>query len=249
MEPSGGESGRELDLSIPGMRIEILRGPEPALVVKSVRRIEEWRPRLRTLEERLLPDRVPTTVLHRDEAYHIDEAEETSAGWIYRLIPLPAGEIRRDEYVLSREAVAERARLAEEHRRLTARTAIWGPLGWIFGWLPARWQEALGDRLGFSADDATRVQALIQFLLASAASAVGAILLVAGGIAGLEVNAGLLLPGFLVVDGIARWFHARVDETPMGFLPLEILERFGRGIARLAARAAGREAGDAGEDR
>lgn len=236
MEAASRQSGRELDLSIPGMRVEILAGPEPALVVKSARRIEEWRPRLRTLEERLVPDRVPTTVLYRGEAFQIDEVEETPAGWIYRLIPLPPGEIRRDEYELSRDAVAERARLAEEHRRLSARTAFWGPLGWIFGWLPARWQDALGDRLGFSSDDATRVQALIQFLLASAASAVAAVLLVAGGIGGLEVDATLLLPGFFVVDGALRWFHARVDETPMGFLPFEILERLGRGIARIASR-------------
>lgn len=153
-----------------------------------------------------------TCVRHRDQLYEVREATQAEAGsYLYVLAPWePGHQIRRAAAFDTATHRRERAEHASQRRdaRLYPLLYLAYPL---LGALPARWQNALGERFGLQAATMTWVSALGAFWLFT--------LMAARHAASLDLGPLMLVALLGIVESVARFRHALILQEPMGSFP------------------------------
>lgn len=239
----GAESPRQTvgDLSIPGLGIYPGGEDSPwPLVIKSSTSREDWKTfRPLSVHER---ERGGTTLIYQDRAYRIDEAGVTRAGvWTYRLKPWPEGEpwhrvVRLTAADVAREA-AEKQAFAKA--RDLEQISIYYEC--LLGFLPARIQNQLAQRMRFSPEHASRKNAYLQFLVFVVVSMFMAAAIWAAGLGGgsspvIGTWQGAFLSVALMIEGFVRWGHILAKNEPCGLFLLEacdwLYQRFSRRLRR-----------------
>jgi hypothetical protein len=211
------------DLSIPGLGIYPGGEDSPwPLVIKSVTPREDWKTfRPLSVHER---ERGGTTLIYQDRAYRIDEAGVTRAGvWTYRLKPWPEGEPWHRVVRLTAADVAREAAEKEAFAKARHLEQISIYYEFLLGFLPARIQNQLAQRMRFSPEDASRKNASLQFLVF-----VGISGLMTAGIWASLLGSGsppplraALLSVYLMIEGFLRWGHVQAQNEPCGLFLLE----------------------------
>ncbi len=216
------------DRSVPGLVLVALEGDADGAVLGawSKQRIAGWVPLFRDPLENL-PGRgnLVTCAEYRGRVHRLLSEAETAGQWLYKFEVLPEGEratglVRLDATWLAAEA----ARVARQ--RSFARSADASRFyAWALGWLPARVQEHLAERIGFDAGGASAVNGLVEFMAGMVLGALSTASLFAGGLSGTGRP---LIPMWLavvallmMVEGLARWVSARSSDEPRGLFLLE----------------------------
>lgn len=212
------------DYTIPGMRIQKNPPSSPwALVIRCARKQEDWVPlKSRKFFDHKLMD---TTIKYQGKFYRIHELEETESGWVYRLAPWPRGEIMCRTVELDLEKM-ELARLEKEDvKRMERRVAISPYYELFLGFLPARLQDKLAETWYFSPEQASRKNALAEFLVFFSVLAVTVAVILGYG----DPNAILrgCLYCLLAFEGLIRWAHVLGSNEPFGLILLEAADRLG----------------------
>lgn len=224
----------EIDLSIPGMRIKI-GGPQDrwALIVRATA-AQGWKAAPQNDADLVSLTINPTTIIYREQAYHVHEIEQTPKGWVYRLRRCPEGETKLHVVELTREKVLEAIAEKKQFEKIQRMTYISATYEILLGWMPARWQEELSQILHFSPADATRKNGFAMFLLGLGAAV--PVLRMVGRTAGVMMFV-------FSFDGAYRWFTGMAAEKAVGFMPLELTERAVHGIYALIIGTLRRMAG------
>jgi len=214
------------DYLIPGIKVVLFPQPvEWELVVISDKPCGNWVP---FRDEKYLARREPpTTFEYKGRYYYIYEVVEGAGGWEYKMNPAPSGDTIFSHVVLSPEFLI-RSRLDEEESRCFNRKiklAVW--YDFLLGWLPARHQIALSKRLMFSTEDASRKNALLQFLIFFPLTCLGLATQFAGYGSSFAFFGGgysVLVLFYLSLEGYARWNHVKYAEITFGFSLFELLD-------------------------
>ncbi|NQU41914.1 hypothetical protein HQ520_01420 [bacterium] len=226
-----------VDFSVPGMRIyrQNETSPWPVIVHTAVGQAR-WE--VYSNQPGFLPGLVVPTLLYEGRDYCIAEAEEGASGaWVYRLKPWPKGEVWQRVVELNRKTIEEK----ERRERQMAREELWSHRSAYYdlflGFLPGRLQDFLGEKLHFSAEEASRKNALVEYFVVFPLCFVGFIEpleFIVSGEFYTPLGAGLGLFA-LAVEGALRWGHVVSSNRPCGLLALEILD----GILRFATAGLG----------
>ncbi|MBN1900130.1 hypothetical protein JW926_02240 [Candidatus Sumerlaeota bacterium] len=197
------------DYSIPNLRIQLVDPPEPfAMIIKSAQK-QDWTPFHPS--PYLVKEKKETVILYQGSYYRLLEAKETPTGWIYRLNPLPQGEIPFNIVPLDIDQWARGVIDRDDTERLKQKTRkAWLYEGFI-GWLPGKIQQELAERWEFNPEDASKKNAIFQaaiffiFTMATLGSKFA------------------ILMAWFSLWGMLRWFHVYISETGCGFFTLEII--------------------------
>lgn len=208
--------------TIPGLRIQknIDSGPWE-LTIRATERQTEWT--IFREKKHYEPMVMDTTIHYEGRFYRIHEEEESAGGWIYRLNVRPPGEIMHKIVELTAEKVAEVQTEKKELDRMMTLNTISIYYEIFLGFLPARIQNNLAERLHFSPEDASRKNALLEFFFFFGCTALATILIFA------VKSTFFLLMGFgilgLALEGFVRWGHILASNEPLGLYILEVLDR------------------------
>lgn len=229
LAPSDPDPATSADYSIPGLRIQSYDfAAQWLLVIRATEMQEDWV----VYHEGSHPHKasqLATTIRYKKELYCIGDAQETPSGWVYGLMFWPLDEVIARLVELTPEGMARDREEREELRRQTCHSTSSIFYEFVFGFLPARVQNRMAERIFFSPADASRKSGLVQFLFFCILTAVSLIGAVAAMYAYSDTAVGLLVNSFLffvlAVEGAVRWGHAASADQPFGFTPLELLDR------------------------
>jgi hypothetical protein len=229
------------DLSIPGLGIYPGGEDSPwPLVIKSSTPREDWKTfRPLSVHER---ERGGTTLIYQDRAYRIDEAGVTRAGvWTYRLKPWPEGEpwhrvVRLTAADMAREAAEKQAFAKARHLE---QISIY--YEFLLGFLPARIQNQLAQRMRFSPEHASRKNAYLQFLVFLVVSMFMTAAIWAAGLRGgssplIGSWMTAFLSVYLMIEGFVRWGHIQAKNEPCGLFLLEACDWLYQRLSRRLRR-------------
>jgi hypothetical protein len=204
----------------PDIRIQRFDPPDPwALVVRTTAREDDW---VAYCENNgiLSRDCVPTAIRYQGDIFRIEEVEQRTHGYVYRLMPWPDGEPWGRIEDLTAESMAERFRERQERQRMERMLQVSPWCGVFFGWLPRSIQEPLSQMLHFDTYDASLQNAVVECLAGMMAAVI------------LWKNMYLLCWSIvLCFMGLLRFVHLFAsDNSTCGLIPLELVDRMLRGL-------------------
>lgn len=229
LDPSDPDPATPADYAIPGFRIQSYDfAAQWLLVIRVAEKQAGWVVHSEDIYS-LESTQMATTIRYREELFRIDEAEETPSGWVYRLTLWPPNEVIARVVELTPEAIAQERKERENLRRDARLSTPSFFYEFVFGFLPARVQNQMAERIFFSPADASRKSGLVQFFVFFMLAAFSLIGAVAAMYAFSESAGDFLANSFiffvLAVEGGVRWGHAASADRPLGFTPLELLDR------------------------
>ncbi len=221
----------QIDYSIPGFQV-LSYGPagEWALVVRAEKHQADWHPFEKA--EGLKLDTLGSTVFYRGEHYHLVEEQQTSMGWVYRLESWPLGEVMNDVIDLSPAYVADIKNQMLEFEKVRSRMQIGAFYEVIFGWLPARWQEAIADSVYISPNDASRKNAILQAAVSPLITMLALFEIITNNDFDRVLIYVVTIAGLSFVEGCIRLAHCIASNQAIGLFIPGAIDWFSRHILR-----------------
>ncbi|MFW6303108.1 MAG: hypothetical protein ACOC2L_00685 [Candidatus Sumerlaeota bacterium] len=205
----------QVDYSIPGFQI-LTYGPSSdwALIVRAEKQQLVWRAFQKSEGQEL--DKLGSTIFYRGEHYHLLEEEETPSGWIYRLEPWPHGEIMNEIIDLAPAYVDEIKHQMLEFEKIRRRMQVGAFYEFLFGWLAARWQEAIADAVYISPADASRKNAILQAALSPLITLLSVFEMMSNENFDHMLIYVAAVSGFSFIEGCVRLAHVTASNQPIG---------------------------------
>ena len=217
------------DYTIPGLRIQKNVNPGPwEMTIRATSQQKDWT--LHREKKFYEPMVMDTTIQYDGQFYRIHEEEETPSGWVYRLKAWPRGEIMHRIVELTAEKVAEVQAEKTKIERMGKLSDISVYYEFLLGFLPARIQNKLAERLYFSPEHASRKNALLEFLVFFGLSVLSvAVVLGVKSMSLLVMGWGIYA---LALEGFVRWAHILGTNEPLGLYILEVADRLWQRLKR-----------------